>query len=101
MSANKPRKNHPWRKEMPDWTHNVQFIRLWMPSQQDTEHHASLIAFNKDLSKLLTKHFGKSSLASYVGVYRADSDWDPIENPDACVGYPNRGANTPDLDNEP
>jgi len=100
MPANKPRKNHPWRKEMPEWTHNVQLLRLWMPPKLDPEHHASLIAFNNDLSKLLIKQFGKSSLASYLGFYRANPDWDNIDTPKSCIAQPNRGDNTPELDNE-
>jgi hypothetical protein len=101
MTANQPAKNHPWRKAAPAWSHNVQLIRLWMPAQQDTDHHKSLIAFDKDLEKLLLKHFGKSSFPSYIGFYRANADWDNIDTPTSCIASPNRGARDSEIDNEP
>ena len=95
-------KPHPWRKyPSPRWTHNVQLLRLWMPPQQDDDHHKSLVAFNEDLQRLLVKHFGRLSLPSYTGFYRADSNWDNIDKPDAVVNHPDRGFNSEGVDNEP
>ena len=101
MSANRPARNHPWRSAMPAWSHNVQLVRLWMPPQMDNPHHKSLVAFDKDLQALLTKHFGNKSIPSYIGFYRGNPDWDPVEKPDACVAYPTRGDNKDGVDNEP
>lgn len=47
MTAVPPKKNHPWRKAAPRWTHNVQLVRLAFPPFTDTIHHEKLIAFDK------------------------------------------------------
>ena len=85
---------------MPRWTHNVQLVRFAFPPSLDERHHEALIAFDKDLRKLLAAH-DLPSEPSYIGFYRADCNWDNIDTPNACVCGPNRGANTPELDNEP
>lgn len=95
-----PAKNHPWRKAAPRWTHNVQIVRLAFPPFTDTVHHAKLVAFNKDLEDLLAKH-DLPREPSYVGFYRANSDWDNIDFPKSCANHPNRGANADGVDNEP
>jgi hypothetical protein len=101
MSAIRPARNHPWRKSMPAWSHNVQLVRLWMPPQMDAPHHKSLVAFDKDLQKLLVTHFGNSAISSYIGFYRSNHDWDNIETPNACINNPLRGSNKDGVDNEP
>jgi len=100
MTAHQPKKNHPWLKAAPRWTHNVQLVRLAFPPFTDTIHHEKLIAFDKELRDLLVRH-DLPSEPSYIGFYRANADWDNIDTPDACVARPDRGARTEDLDNEP
>lgn len=100
MSANKPAKNHPWRKQAPRWTHNVQLVRLAFPPFVDHIHHEKLLALHKDLRDLLAKH-DLPSEPSYIGFYRANSDWDNIDTPNDCVCYPNRGTRDSEIDNEP
>ncbi len=98
--SNPPAKNHPWRKSAPRWTHNVQIVRIAFPPFLDHTHHKKLVAFDKDLRELLAKH-DLPSEPSYIGFYRANSDWDNIDTPDSCIAGPNRGSNTKELDNEP
>jgi len=100
VTAHQPKKNHPWRKDMPRWSHNVQLVRFAFPPSTDERHHAALVAFDKDLRALLAKH-DLPSEPSYIGFYRANSDWDNIDTPTACINCANRGARTPELDNEP
>lgn len=100
MTAKPPAKNHPWRKDMPRWTHNVQLIRLAFPPCTDTVHHAKLVSFNKDLEALLSQHDLPHD-ASYIGFYRADKNWDNIDTPGACINHCDRGSNADGVDNEP
>lgn len=100
MTANRPAKNHPWRKDMPRWTHNVQLVRLAFHPLSDEDHHAKLVAFNRDLEDLLAKH-GQPRTPSYIGFYRANADWDNIDRPKSCVNQPDRGSNSDGVDNEP
>lgn len=93
MTAKPPAKNHPWRKHAPRWTHNVQLIRLAFPPFTDTVHHEKLVAFHADLADLLAKH-DLPSEPSYIGFYRADSNWDNVDGTD-------RGSNSDGVDNEP
>lgn len=96
----KPAKNHPWRKDMPRWTHNVQLIRLAFPPFTDTIHHDKLVAFNRDLEDLLTKHDLPRDV-SYIGFYRADKNWDNIDTIGACINHCDRGSISDGVDNEP
>lgn len=96
----KPAKNHPWRKDMPRWTHNVQLIRLAFPPVTDTVHHEKLLALHDDLQALLAKHDLPRD-PSYIGFYRADKNWDNIDTPGACVNHCDRGSNSGGVDNEP
>lgn len=100
MTAKPPAKNHPWRKQAPRWTHNVQLVRLPFPPFTDTVHHEKLVAFNRDLEDLLIKHDLPREV-SYIGFYRADKNWDNIDTPGACVNHCDRGANADGVDNEP
>jgi hypothetical protein len=100
MTAVPPAKNHPWRKQAPRWTHNVQLIRLAFPPFTDTVHHEKLLALHNDLVELLVRH-DLPSEPSYIGFYRANSDWDNIDTPGACVNHCDRGSNSDGIDNEP
>jgi hypothetical protein len=100
MTAVPPKKNHPWRKAAPRWSHNVQHIRLAFPPFLDSDHHEKLVALNRDLVKLLAKH-DLPSEPSYTGFYRANSDWDNIDRPTDCVNHCDRGSNSDGVDNEP
>lgn len=96
----KPAKNHPWRKQAPRWTHNVQLIRLAFPPLLDTKHHEKLLALDARLRELLAE-LDLPSEPSYTGFYRADKNWDNIDTPGACVNHCDRGANSDGVDNEP
>jgi|LauGreDrversion4_2_1035121.scaffolds.fasta_scaffold60018_5 hypothetical protein len=100
MTASKPASNHPWRKPKARWTHNVQHIRLAFPPFTDANHHAKLVAFHQDLVDLLAKHDLPSD-PSYTGFYRADADWDNIDQPKECVNSCDRGTNSDGVDNAP
>jgi hypothetical protein len=99
MTAVPPAKNHPWRKAAPRWTHNVQLVRLAFPPFTDTIHHDKLVAFNRDLEDLLTKH-DLPREPSYIGFYRADKNWDNIDTIGA-FNHCDRGSNADGVDNEP
>ena len=86
---------------MNKWTHNVQLVRLEMPASSDIDHHDALVAFNKDLELLMLQHFGGHSVVSYIGFYRADKNWDNIEQDGRCINSPSRGFNKDGVDNEP
>lgn len=86
--------------DAPQWTHNVQHLRLPFPPLTDVDHHARLVAFNSDLEALLVKH-GLACEPSYVGFYRADKNWDNIDTLGDCVNYCDRGDNAEGVDNEP
>jgi len=100
MTAKPPAKNHPWRKQAPRWTHNVQHIRLAFPPFTDTIHHEKLLALDARLRELLAE-LDLPSEPSYTGFYRADHNWDNIDTPGACVNHCDRGANADGIDNEP
>lgn len=100
MTAVPPKKNHPWRKAAPRWSHNVQLIRLAFPPCTDTVHHAKLLAFDARVRELLAE-LDLPSEPSYLGFYRANADWDNIDQPTACVNHCDRGSNSDGLDNEP
>lgn len=100
MTIKPPAKNHPWRKQAPRWTHNVQHIRLAFPPFTDTVHHEKLVALHRDLVELLAKH-DLPSEPSYTGFYRANADWDNIDRPTDCVNHCDRGSNADGVDNEP
>lgn len=100
MTINTPAKNHPWRKPSTRWTHNVQLVRIPFPPFTDEVHHEKLVALNRDLEELLAKH-NLFREVSYIGFYRADKNWDNIDNPKSCINQPNRGVNANGVDNEP
>ena len=100
MTAHQPKKNHPWRKQAPRWTHNVQLIRLAFPPFTDTVHHEKLVALDARLRELLAE-LDLPSEPSYTGFYRADKNWDNIDTPGACVNHCDRGSNAEGIDNEP
>jgi hypothetical protein len=100
MTANKPKKDHPWRKDAPKWVRNVQFMRLSFPPVRDEMHHDMLVALEKRMQAIVDE-LGISSEISCNGFYRADSDWDNIGDPDACWNSPDRGSNADGIDNSP
>lgn len=100
MTANKPKKGHPWRKDAPNWTRNVQFVRFSFPPVNDDMHHDMLVALEKRLQKVV-KELGISAEISYNGFYRANDDWDNIGDPKSCWNSPDRGASAEGVDNEP
>ena len=84
----------------PRWTHNVQILRLAFPPFSDHLHHEKLVDFNRDLEALLVSHDMPRDV-SYLGFYRANSDWDNIDQPGSCINHPNRGKAADGIDNEP
>jgi len=93
VTAHQPKKSHPWRKQAPRWSHNVQHIRLAFPPFLDETHHQKLVALHADLIELLAKH-DLPTEPSYIGFYRANADWDNTETT-------MRGANSDGVDNAP
>lgn len=100
MTAKPPAKNHPWRKAAPRWTHNVQHIRLAFPPFTDTIHHEKLLALHKGLVELLAHH-DLPTEPSYLGFYRADSNWDNIDRPTDSMTHCDRGSRDSEIDNAP
>lgn len=84
----------------PHWSGNAQIIRIEAPPAEDAEHHAKMLAFDADFRRILRKH-GMNERATYLGFYRANRDFDDVENLNRCVAYPHRGTNSGGLDNEP
>lgn len=92
-----------------NWERNVQILRVEFPPLQDAvqDEEAALLA--KIIQEFLQQRFLGSGyrmedgrcltngVVSLGGFYRADSNWDNIDQYGSCVNTPNRGSG----DNEP
>ena len=83
-----------------EWTHNVQIVRLELPAMEDGAHHEAMVDVAAEIGNILQRRFGQG-VVSCTGFYRADSNWDNVDTPDACVNHPTRGVRDGRLDNEP
>ena len=82
------------------WERNVQHLRVEFPPLQDDKQDEEAIALAKIIEEYMKqKYIGHKTtgVVSLAGFYRGDHNWDNVDEPNACVNYPNRGSG----ENEP